>query len=393
MSERAARHDRVRRLLFVGTNRGPGGTESHFVSLTRAMADAGYEVAAVVHPDDVISRALAAHGNIRLHSASFQRAMDRTAMAEVAQACRTLRPDWIVGTFAREFWPLSVIARTQRIPLALFLHIQRISRLSAPLFPWLASRFLLPSEYLRDWVVRRRGMPRWRTHVLYNPIDVDRFRPDAALREATRRRLGFAPNDIVIGFAGRFERQKGVFVLASALERVLAAAPAARALWVGDGERAPEIDAAIAASPHAGRHVRQPWSDDMVSCYSAMDILAFPSIRRESFGRVAAEAQACGVPVVASRVGGIPETLQENESGLLVEAGEVDAWTAALMKLVEDPLLRSEMGAAGRVQARERFAEPHIAEVFGQILELQNESRPARTAVTGVARPAPDRRA
>ena len=131
----------------------------------------------------------------------------------------------------------------------------------------------------------------------------------------------------------------------------------------------------------------------MVSCYSAMDILAFPSIRRESFGRVAAEAQACGVPVVASRVGGIPETLQENESGLLVEAGEVDAWTAALMKLVEDPLLRSEMGAAGRVQARERFAEPHIAEVFGQILELQNESRPARTAVTGVARPVPDRRA
>ena len=393
MSERAARHDRVRRLLFVGTNRGPGGTESHFVSLTRAMADAGYEVAAVVHPDDVISRALASHGNIRLHSASFHRAMDRTAMAEVAQACRTLRPDWIVGTFAREFWPLSVIARTQRVPLALFLHIQRISRLTGPLFPWLASRFLLPSEYLRDWVVRRRGMPRWRTNVLYNPIDVGRFRPNAALREATRRRLGFAPNDIVIGFAGRFERQKGVFLLASALERVMAAAPTARALWVGDGERAPEIEAAIATSPHATRHVRQPWTDDVVSCYSAMDVLAFPSIRRESFGRVAAEAQACGVPVVASRVGGIPETLRENESGLLVEPGDAEAWTAALMKLVEDPLLRSRMGRAGWMQARERFAEPHIAEVFGQILELPNESRPTRAALTGGARVAPDRRA
>ena len=57
MSSSDARHSRVRRLLFVGTNRGPGGTESHFVSLAVAMADAGYEVAAAVYPDDVIARA------------------------------------------------------------------------------------------------------------------------------------------------------------------------------------------------------------------------------------------------------------------------------------------------------------------------------------------------
>ncbi|HEY2856376.1 MAG TPA: glycosyltransferase family 4 protein [Gemmatimonadaceae bacterium] len=393
MSDGAARHDSVRRLLFVGTNRGPGGTESHFVSLTRAMADAGYEVAAVVHPDDVIARALATHRNIQLHSASFHRVMDRKAMATVSNVCQTVRPDWIVGTFAREFWPLSIIARAQGIPLALFLHIQRLSRLSAPLFPWFASRFLLPSEYLRDWVVRRRGMPRWRTRVLYNPIDVDRFRPQPAMRESIRRRLGFTPNDIVIGFAGRFERQKGVMVLASALERVMAAAPAVRALWVGDGELAPEMEAAISASPHAKRHVRQPWSDNVVTCYSAMDILAFPSIRRESFGRVAAEAQACGVPVVASRVGGIPETLRENESGLLVEPGDVDAWSAALLRLVEDRALCSRMGSAGRLQACERFAEPHIAADFGRILELPNEKRVLRAAITGAARPAPGRRA
>jgi glycosyltransferase involved in cell wall biosynthesis len=295
----------------------------------------------------------------------------------------------MIGSFAREFWPLALVARTRRIPLALFLHVQRISRLSAPLFPWLASRFILPSEYLRNWVVARRGMPRWRTRVLYNPIDVERFRPDPAVREATRRRFGFAPNDVVIGFAGRFERQKGVYVLEGALEGVMARCPSARALWVGEGEVATEIDTRIGASRHGARHVRQPWSADIVPFLTAMDILAFPSIRRESFGRVAAEAQACGVPVVASRVGGIPETLVENVSGILVEPGDVQRWTDAMAGLVDDASRRALMGAAGRAQARERFSGPHIAAEFGRILGAATEHRDAPS--TTAARRAPGR--
>lgn len=365
---RGARDSRVRRLLFVGTNRGPGGTESHLVSLAIAMADAGYDVGAVVTPDDVIARALMADGRIALHDASSGRAGHARVAADVARACRRNRPDWIVGSYAREFWPLSFVARTRRIPLALFLHIQKISRLTAPLFPWLASRFILPSQYLRDWVVARRGMLRSRTSVLYNPVDVRRFRPDPTTRAVVRDRLGFTPDDVVVGFAGRFERQKGVFTLAGALESIMPHCPAARALWVGHGEVATEIEARIAASPDAAKHVRLPWSDDMVSCFAAMDILVFPSIRRESFGRVSAEAQACGVPVVASRVGGIPETLIDGKSGLLVPPDDASALASALTRLVQDESLRRRMGEAGRVQACERFSLPHIAAEFGRIL-------------------------
>ena len=363
---RGARQSRVRRLLFVGTNRGPGGTESHFVSLATAMANAGYDVSAAVRRDDVIACALAADGRVAIHDAAFERTIGATR--DLAAICRTVKPDWIIGSFAKEFWPLAIVARTEGIPLALFLHIQKLSRLSAPLFPWLASRFILPSEYLRNWVVARRGMPRSRTRVLYNPIDVDRFRPDAALRDASRRRLGFTPNDVVVGFAGRFERQKGVHVLAEALEGVMARVPNVRGLWVGGGELAEDIERKIAASPYASRHVREPWSNDVVACFAAMDVLAFPPIRRESFGRVSAEAQACALPVVASAVGGIPETLRDGVSGTLVPPGDVPAWTEALTTLAIDADLRARMGAAGRAQACERFASARIAEEFGRIL-------------------------
>jgi len=366
---RGARDPRVRRLLFVGTNRGPGGTESHFITLAIAMANAGYEVAAVVHPGDVIACALGADGRVALHEAAFDRAIDTHSVGELSRVCHTVRPDWMIGSFTKEFWLLSIVARRHGIPLALFLHIQKISRLSGPIFPWLASRFILPSEYLRDWVVGRRFMPRARTQVLYNPIDIERFRPDAALRQASRQRFGFAPNDVVIGFAGRFERQKGVDVLADALEPVMERVPNARALWVGSGERAASIEARIAASPHASRHVRERWSNDIVACFAAMDLLAFPPIRRESFGRVSAEAQACGLPIVASRVGGIPETLREGVSGVLVPPGDVAAWSEALTRLAQDADLRARMGAAGRAQACERFAADHIAGEFGCMLE------------------------
>jgi glycosyltransferase involved in cell wall biosynthesis len=334
------------------------------------MADAGFPVSAVVRQDDVIARALGADGRIDVRHAAFEPGRTREAQSDLARACDELRPTWIIGNFAREFWPLAVVARRQRVPLALFLHIQRISRLTAPLYPWLASRFILPSRYLQEWVVRRRGMPRWRTNVLYNPIDVERFRPDAARREAARRALGFAPNEVVIGFAGRFERQKGVLTLASALERVLARAPHVRALWVGDGELAPLIEQSISSSPHAARHVRQSWSHDIATPFAAMDILAFPSTRRESFGRVAAEAQACGLPVVGSRVGGIPEAIRDGESGLLVAPENEDALTEGLLRLVSDESLRARMGEAGRAHAVKRFATPQIAAEFARLLAL-----------------------
>jgi glycosyltransferase involved in cell wall biosynthesis len=266
------------------------------------------------------------------------------------------------------------------VPLALFLHIQKIPRLTAPLYPWLANRFILPTHYLQDWVVRRRGMPRWRTSVLYNPIDVEHFRPDAARRRAVRATLGFAPDDVVIGFAGRFERQKGVLILATALERLMSIGSNVRALWVGDGELASRIDASIASSPFAAHHVRRPWSDDVASYYAAMDILVFPSTRRESFGRVAAEAQASGIAVVGSRAGGIPETIRENESGLLVPPEDAEALTDALRRLVNDAPLRGRMGAAGRAQAVERFSTPRIAREFAKLLGLDDHGRGSTSA-------------
>lgn len=356
------------RLLFVGTNRGPGGTESHLVSLALAMADAGHTVAAAVRRGDVIHDALAADTRIVLFPACFERTLDATAARAVARACRAFRPDGMIGTFGREYWPLAIVSRLVGVPLVLFRHLRQMNRLSARLLPRLVERMIFPSEFLREWAVTRRGVPRSSTRVLYNPVDTRRFRPCPELRRTTRARLGVAPDDYLVGFVGRLERAKGAPTLWRALEPAMDRCPALRALWVGHGEYEPELNAQIRRSPRAARHLRVPWTADIVPYYSAMDVLAFPTTWSETFGRVSVEAQACGVPVIATAGGGIPETMEPGTTGLLLPQDDVPVWTEAIVTLGRGAEARCRMGAAGRRFVRQHFDSPVIAAQFTRLL-------------------------
>ncbi len=89
-----------------------------------------------------------------------------------------------------------------------------------------------------------------------------------------------------------------------------------------------------------------------------------PSIWQEAAGLVNIEALACGVPVVASRVGGIPEIVEHGTTGLLVAAGEPDELAAAIRRIAEDPDLRRKMGEAARTAAVERFSAERKLDQF-----------------------------
>ena len=96
-------------------------------------------------------------------------------------------------------------------------------------------------------------------------------------------------------------------------------------------------------------------------------MLAFPSIATETFGRVSVEAQATGVPVLGSDIGGIPETLEAGVTGLLLPPGDVAAWREAILKLC-DPTLRKSMGTAAQEYVQQHFSTQVIAAEFRRIL-------------------------
>ena len=354
------------KLLFVDTNPENTGAASHFVALAQAMTAAGHQVGALVHPDGPIWHGLA-HSDVRLGKATFRNAFDLRGYLAVIGAARQLGPDWLVGNSGKEYWPLILLGRLLHIPVALFRHrTPPMKRLSAWLIPRLAQRFFAVSEHARQAYLDR-GVPARLVQVLYNPVNMELCRPDPQRRRATLRALGLDEQSIVLGYSGRMHRGKGIFPLFDAVSAAMAQQPRLHCLWLGDGPDALALRERAAADANADRHHFLGWIPDPLPCYSTFSMLAFPSIATETFGRVSIEAQAAGVPVLGSDIGGIPETLEAGVTGLLLPPGDVAAWRDAILRLC-DPDLLASMGAAAQDYVLQHFSMPVIAAQFLQLL-------------------------
>lgn len=360
-------NDRPLRLVFVGTLPEPGGAASHFISLVSAMVAAGHQVSVVANPASGIWRALEGNSRVRMYAAEFKTNFDKTAMRTLRTAIHDLGPDRVVSVFERDYWGSAWVAARCGVPLALFLHHAGMKRTNKLLLPLSRRRFILPSEDLRQWLISR-GFSASTTDVLYNPIDTEHFKPNAELRDAERARLGIAPDEVLVGYIGRIESNKGILPFANAMNTAMERVPNLRALWIGFGRREAELDACIASTPNAHRHMRRGWSEEMLAYYAAMDIVVLPSTGRESFGRVLVEAQSCEIPVLGSNIGGIAETMKPGATGRLVAPGDSAAWADAITSLALDKDGRRAMGAAGRAFVRERFDSASIVKAFVKLL-------------------------
>jgi glycosyltransferase involved in cell wall biosynthesis len=376
------------RLFFVGGNAGGGGTESHFIALARALAEAGHGVSAAVRPDDFIHRGLAQESRIQLFPIEFRSRRDLRAMRALSRIARSIEPDWIVGAFKAENWALSIVAKSARVPLVLFSHLdQRIRPFMLSSATGLVRSVIVPSDYLRRRSIER-GLPPSRIAVLPNPIDVAALRPDAALRARVRAELGIADDQVVLGYVGRFEPPKGVETLARAMNAAMLKHHHLHALWVGHGALETRLRELARDGGSADRQHWMPWLDDILPAYAAMDLLALPSEGSETFGRVLVEAQAHGLPVLGARNGGIPEAMRENQTGRLVAPGDVEGWASAIGELADNDVLRRRYGASARAFAT-RFTSARIGEEFIQLLETLARRRDTTPQTIDMPRPNP----
>jgi len=245
-------------LLFVGTSKTGGGTETHFITLAKALAAAGHEVAAVARPGCPIEQGLK-NSKVRLYAGAFRNSLDFRGVHAVNLAIDEFSPDWLVGSFSKEYWPLVYISRRRKVPLALFRHMAtKMKRGTQYFIPRLAQRFLVISNFMKDLFIER-GMPARLIHVLHNPLDLDYFKPDSELRKKTRKVLKLSEDDFLVGYVGALHPGKGIYVLHQAMENLMNKFPQIYMMWIGRGVDEKKFAETLKASKVPGMERGVKW--------------------------------------------------------------------------------------------------------------------------------------
>lgn len=186
-------------------------------------------------------------------------------------------------------------------------------------------------------------------------VDLKTFKP--AFRTLSRAATGIAPAEFHILFVGRIQRLKGPQVLIDAVAELRRRRPELplRVSIIGAGSGTRTLDLAGMVQSHGLSdvvHLHPPvGAEQLAHWYRSADVVAMPSYS-ESFGLVALEAQACGTPVVATRVGGLTNAVSDGRTGLLVPGHRAAAWADALEALYDDERTRDDMGRAASIHAQ-----------------------------------------
>lgn len=252
---------------------------------------------------------------------------------------------WLVGAPGR-FWQFHSMSGLNRRLLSSQGHIA-IQRLSARL----VLRILCVSEAIRE-EFDRLGLPSGKLSVLPLGIDVELFCPGGAPGVRARMRASFqvSVNTPLVGTVSRSRPVKGLTHLVEAAARVAAVRPDVRWLVVGGGPQMQQLQDLAKALGVVDRIFFEGVREDIPDLLHAMDIFVLPSLS-EGFGLAAMEAMASGLPVVCSRVGGLPELVSHEETGLLVPPGDSAALAEGVLRLLADRDLRERLAARAIDQA------------------------------------------
>jgi glycosyltransferase involved in cell wall biosynthesis len=337
------------RILGVCPVAHPGGAENALLRLGRRLVARGHELALATPEPGPLDGA--GFPVVHLPTGGLDRHAGAQAILSWPRARQLARHADVVylnGTVCGRLLPALGGHRT-----VLHLHdiVERV-----PFFWSLADVVLSASSAVA------RSLGDLRSHVVYCPIELDVAQAPAP----------WSPGDgPVVGFVGRLEPRKGPLDLVAAVPAIRAAVPHARVIFVGDQPYGSDEEYAerVKAAPGV-EHVG--WVDDAAAIMSHFDVLVLPS-RQEPFGTVLSEAMAAGTPVVATRVGGLAEVVDDGLTGRLVEPDRPDELAAAVLDVLAH---RDAMGAAARRRVR-RFGADAVTDHVEQIL-LEVVGAPAR---------------
>jgi glycosyltransferase involved in cell wall biosynthesis len=368
-----------------------GGTDEHCLRLAAELQKLGQKVLLMGPPENEYAKRIVAHG-LPFYPTP---AKDVGHLKFILNASRLIRREGIQivhGHHGRDYWPTILAARLSgcRPKIILTRHLAKSPG------SWASRRFVLGqcnaliavsksvADILREGAYEPES-PEAERHcrppmkgdfakirVIYGGVDTDGFRPaDAA---AQREAFGLQPGDFAFAVVGGYPMPRGKgqreFLLAAA--RVHEQIPQARFLIIGRGNMKETLEADIARLGLTGKAWLTPYCQDMPAAMNAIDCLVHPQIGTEAFGLVVCEAHACGKPVIATALDGVPEAFRAGNYGQLIAPESVEGLAGAMLNWVGQPGLSERERAGLHARVNEQFSlevsARNMVKLYGEVL-------------------------
>lgn len=248
-----------------------------------------------------------------------------------------------------------------RIGVSNFTPVVRTRHISAPipdnfLTRWLynhgSDRIVTTGEALRQQVIEQTGVDPGRITSVPTGVDLQRFRPGD--RAASRVHLGLAREDFLVGIVATLRSWKGHRYLLEAL--ALIPDESTKVVIVGAGPQEDNIRRQIEQQGLASRVIVSGHQDDVVPWLHSFDVFALPSYANEGVPQAIMQAMACGLAVITTGIGAIGEAARDGVTALMVKPGDAAAVATAIVRLRDDPALRTRLSEAACLQAQARFS-------------------------------------
>lgn len=370
-------------ILFLTTHLNTGGITTYLYTLTKGLRAAGHKVFLVSsggnRVDDFLK--LGAHHEALIVRTKFEFDLrNYPALKRLTKIIKENKIDIIHANTRVTQVMAAYLSRKTGCPFVSTCHGFFTPKFARRLLPAWGLRVVAISPAVAAHLKQDFGLLDSQVALIANGIDTAEFR---AVDETVRRQkkqelqLGEGP---VIGIIARLSDVKGHDVLIKAMPDVVKEFPNAKLVIAGEGKMEASLKALVQELQLQSNIVFFPLVNQTAELLTAFDVFVLPSLQ-EGLGLSAMEAQAAGLPVVASRVGGLPDLIKEGHTGLLVEPKAAAALTRAILVLLKDKRLANEIGQNARQFISEHFS---AQQMVAATVEFYKEAKAERILVVNV---------
>ncbi len=356
-------HHRPLSIALICFSRSWGGLEIMVTKIAYALSHSGHKTHLVSPAGSPLETEAIRLGLPHVPITPRFKYLDPAVIGDLGRLFRQRQIGIAVPTISRDIGTVAFAARFSPSTQVAYLQQMQFGHPKRDLFHrWsygTLNVWITLTEAMKASVAKNTIVTEDRIHVIPFGTDTTVFNPRRVTRRLGRRMFPLKNGSLQVGFIGRLDRQKGCdeFIRAAAIVRK--SIRGAHFVLAGEETRGEPGYAEqlrnLRDSLGLQRHVQfLPFTREVPAFLASLDILAMPSYA-ETFGYVAVEAMAMGVPVVATNAGGLPEIVLDGETGFLVPPRDHDALARQITNLLKNSALRKSMGKKGRQRVMERF--------------------------------------